>query len=211
MWFRFLGLHDPGCTSKPHHPTYPPRALPHWAISPSTFASHHQQPRWNNEQPHPVRHDRNWGGQGMLGVTIRFDSFWRAEESLVRVLEVVPDSPAELAGLQAEDDYLLGTAEKVGMGRHPSPSTIHRPPSTPAPPSRPAPSTVHRPPSQPAPRPHSPSPSPALALALACPRLPSPSPLARRSSRTRMLCTRRYKSISRRPSNSMSTTQRPTR
>ena len=62
---------------------------------------------------------RNWGGQGMLGVTIRFDSFWRAEESLVRVLEVVPDSPAELAGLQANDDYLLGTAEKVvgGGGR----------------------------------------------------------------------------------------------
>ena len=56
---------------------------------------------------------RGWGGQGMLGVTIRFDSFWRAEEALVRVLEVVPDSPAELAGLEAEKDYLLGTAEKV--------------------------------------------------------------------------------------------------
>lgn len=56
---------------------------------------------------------RNWGGKGSLGVTIRFDSFWRAEESLVRVLEVVPDSPADMAGLQAEDDYLLGTAEKV--------------------------------------------------------------------------------------------------
>jgi predicted metalloprotease with PDZ domain len=56
---------------------------------------------------------RNWGGQGMLGVTIRFDSFWRAEESLVRVLEVLPDSPAELAGLEPEKDYLLGTAERV--------------------------------------------------------------------------------------------------
>jgi S1-C subfamily serine protease len=56
---------------------------------------------------------RGWGGQGMLGVTIRFDSFWRAEEALVRVLEVVPESPAELAGLEAEKDYLLGTAEKV--------------------------------------------------------------------------------------------------
>lgn len=56
---------------------------------------------------------RNWGGQGMLGVTIRFDSFWRAEEALVRVLEVQPDSPGELAGLEAEKDYLLGTAEKV--------------------------------------------------------------------------------------------------
>ena len=56
---------------------------------------------------------RNWGGQGMLGVTIRFDSYWRAEEALVRVLSVEPDSPGELAGLEAEKDYLLGTAEKV--------------------------------------------------------------------------------------------------
>lgn len=56
---------------------------------------------------------RNWGGQGMLGVTIRFDSFWRAEESLVRVLEILPDSPAELAGLNPLTDYMLGTAEKV--------------------------------------------------------------------------------------------------
>jgi len=56
---------------------------------------------------------RNWGGQGMLGVTIRFDSYWRAEESLVRVLEVASDSPAQLAGLQPANDYLLGTAEKV--------------------------------------------------------------------------------------------------
>jgi len=56
---------------------------------------------------------RNWGGQGMLGVTIRFDTYWRAEESLVRVLDVVADSPAHLAGLQPSNDYLLGTAEKV--------------------------------------------------------------------------------------------------
>jgi C-terminal processing protease CtpA/Prc len=56
---------------------------------------------------------RGWGGQGMLGVTIRFDSYWRAEEALVRVLSVAEDSPGELAGLEAEKDYLLGTAEKV--------------------------------------------------------------------------------------------------
>lgn len=56
---------------------------------------------------------RNWGGQGMLGVTIRFDSYWRADEALVRVLEVLPDSPADDAGLEANNDYLLGTAEVV--------------------------------------------------------------------------------------------------
>lgn len=52
-----------------------------------------------------------WEGQGMLGVTIRFDCFEEADEHLVRVLEVVPNSPAELAGLQPKTDYLLGTAE----------------------------------------------------------------------------------------------------
>ena len=56
---------------------------------------------------------RSWGGQGMLGVTIRFDSYFNAEENLVRVLEVARHSPAQLAGLKGGVDYLLGTAEKV--------------------------------------------------------------------------------------------------
>ena len=49
----------------------------------------------------------------MLGVTIRFDSYFNAEENLVRVLEVERHSPAELAGLKGGADFLLGTAEKV--------------------------------------------------------------------------------------------------
>jgi len=56
---------------------------------------------------------RNWGGQGMLGVTIRFDNYFNTEETLVRVLEVARHSPAEIAGLKAGVDYLLGTTEKV--------------------------------------------------------------------------------------------------
>jgi hypothetical protein len=56
---------------------------------------------------------RQWAGEGMLGVTIRFDTFLDAEEHLCRVLEVEADSPAELAGLIPGRDYLLGTAEKV--------------------------------------------------------------------------------------------------
>lgn len=59
---------------------------------------------------------KRWPGQGMLGVTIRFDFYDHAEEHLVRVLEVVPNSPAELAGLQPMTDYLLGTAETVFKG-----------------------------------------------------------------------------------------------
>lgn len=49
----------------------------------------------------------------MLGLTIRFDTFRNAEESIVHILEVEHDSPAEIAGLQPNTDYLLGTAEKV--------------------------------------------------------------------------------------------------
>jgi C-terminal processing protease CtpA/Prc len=61
---------------------------------------------------------KRWPGQGMLGVTIRFDFYDHAEEHLVRVLEVVPNSPAELAGLQPMTDYLLGTAETVFKGEY---------------------------------------------------------------------------------------------
>ena len=56
---------------------------------------------------------KKWPGEGMLGVTIRFDTFCDADEHLCHVLEVEPDSPADLAGLQAGTDYLLGTTEKV--------------------------------------------------------------------------------------------------
>jgi len=56
---------------------------------------------------------KNWGGQGMLGVTIRFDTYFQADRKLVRVIEVVPHSPAHKAGLQPLKDYLLGTAERA--------------------------------------------------------------------------------------------------
>mmetsp|Transcript_7952 Transcript_7952/g.10589 ORF Transcript_7952/g.10589 Transcript_7952/m.10589 type:complete len:439 (+) Transcript_7952:172-1488(+) len=56
---------------------------------------------------------KHWPGQGMLGVTIRFDNYFNADENVVRVLEVQPGSPAQIAGLQSETDYILGTAEKA--------------------------------------------------------------------------------------------------
>ena len=45
---------------------------------------------------------RRWGGQGMLGVTIRFDTYFEADQCLVRVLDVAPGSPAQIAGLKPE-------------------------------------------------------------------------------------------------------------
>lgn len=52
---------------------------------------------------------RGWGGQGLIGVTIRVDSYGGADENLLRILSVIEDSPAANAGLEPEKDYLLGT------------------------------------------------------------------------------------------------------
>lgn len=58
---------------------------------------------------------RRWAGEGLLGLTIRFDTFKGADEHMLHVLEITRDSPADIAGLQPLEDYLLGTAEKVGV------------------------------------------------------------------------------------------------
>jgi len=49
-----------------------------------------------------------WGGQGLLGVSIRFCSFEGANENVWHILEVSPSSPAELAGLRQYSDYIIG-------------------------------------------------------------------------------------------------------
>jgi len=54
----------------------------------------------------------NWGGAGLLGVTIRTDNYSTAEENLLRILSVSPHSPAALAGLTPLSDYLLGTSQE---------------------------------------------------------------------------------------------------
>jgi len=50
----------------------------------------------------------NWGGQGLLGVSIRFCSFEGANENVWHILDVEPDSPASLAGLLSNTDYIIG-------------------------------------------------------------------------------------------------------
>jgi hypothetical protein len=52
---------------------------------------------------------KNWGGQGVLGVSIRFCSFEKANENVWHVLEVQPNSPASLAGLRSNADYIIGS------------------------------------------------------------------------------------------------------
>lgn len=50
-----------------------------------------------------------WGGAGLLGVTIRLDNYGGADERLIRILSVEHNSPAAIAGLVPMTDYLLGT------------------------------------------------------------------------------------------------------
>lgn len=68
----------------------------------------------------------NWGGQGLLGVSIKFCSFEGANENVWHILvssfsfhqsflskisliqEVHPSSPAETAGLRSFSDYIIG-------------------------------------------------------------------------------------------------------
>lgn len=49
-----------------------------------------------------------WGGQGLLGVSVRFCSFEGANENVWHVLDVEKNSPAALAGLIAYDDFIVG-------------------------------------------------------------------------------------------------------
>uniref|UniRef100_A0A3Q0SX17 PDZ GRASP-type domain-containing protein n=1 Tax=Amphilophus citrinellus TaxID=61819 RepID=A0A3Q0SX17_AMPCI len=49
-----------------------------------------------------------WGGQGLLGASVRFCSFEGANENVWHVLDVEPNSPAALAGLNAYIDFIVG-------------------------------------------------------------------------------------------------------
>lgn len=49
-----------------------------------------------------------WGGQGLLGASVRFCSYQGANENVWHVLDVEASSPAALAGLQPHSDYIVG-------------------------------------------------------------------------------------------------------
>ncbi|CAG0888249.1 unnamed protein product [Cyprideis torosa] len=55
-----------------------------------------------------IRPSETWGGQGLLGVSIRFCSFEGANEHVWHVLDVNPGSPADIAGLRPYSDYIIG-------------------------------------------------------------------------------------------------------
>eukprot|EP01091_Cochliopodium_minus_P012182 TRINITY_DN3633_c0_g1_i1.p1 TRINITY_DN3633_c0_g1~~TRINITY_DN3633_c0_g1_i1.p1 ORF type:complete len:528 (-),score=167.82 TRINITY_DN3633_c0_g1_i1:268-1662(-) len=53
----------------------------------------------------------NWGGSGLLGVSIRFCSFYGVYENIYRILKVHKNSPAYEAKLQESNDYIVGTPD----------------------------------------------------------------------------------------------------
>merc|ERR1740129_2324280 len=54
---------------------------------------------------------RQWGGAGLLGAVVRYDTLENENNQGLRCLEVFPNSPAEESGLIPHKDYLLGTTE----------------------------------------------------------------------------------------------------
>lgn len=72
-------------------------------IQMTIFSSKTQNIRVVNIMP-----SSTWGGQGLLGVSIRFCSFEGANEHVWHILEVHPSSPAEEAGLIPFTDYIIG-------------------------------------------------------------------------------------------------------
>merc|ERR1712157_101522 len=55
-----------------------------------------------------------WGGQGLLGVSIRFCTFENAHENVWHILEVENSSPAHFAGLRSFTDYIIG-ADSISL------------------------------------------------------------------------------------------------
>jgi len=58
----------------------------------------------------------NWGGIGILGLMIANDNYATADERVIRVLNVFPESPADAAGLHPFVDYVLGTNSRIFEG-----------------------------------------------------------------------------------------------
>lgn len=52
---------------------------------------------------------RGLGGQGVLGLSIRYCSFKGASENVWHILDVIPGCAVPAAGLQPFSDYVIGT------------------------------------------------------------------------------------------------------
>ena len=56
---------------------------------------------------------RAWGGSGLLGIFIQFGSYAGTHDNVLHVVKVLPRSPAALAGLDEDGDFILGAADAL--------------------------------------------------------------------------------------------------
>jgi len=68
----------------------------------------------------------DWGGAGLLGVTIRFSIARPLEKHTLHVLDVYPSSPASSAGLDGYNDYILGVGDLLFDGESQPPHRNQR-------------------------------------------------------------------------------------
>lgn len=54
-----------------------------------------------------------WNGPGLLGAAVRYEAIAGAADHVQRVLDVLPGSPADDAGLMPNTDYIVGTPAEV--------------------------------------------------------------------------------------------------
>lgn len=57
-----------------------------------------------------------WGGSGLLGVTIRFDVLHSPDKHTLHVLDVFESSPASMAELEGNNDYIIAVGELLYSG-----------------------------------------------------------------------------------------------
>lgn len=67
----------------------------------------------------------SWGGQGLLGVTIRFDVLHSPDKHTLHVLDVYQNSPASEAGLDPYNDYVLAVGDLLFSGLNEFNDIIH--------------------------------------------------------------------------------------
>lgn len=54
-----------------------------------------------------------WNGPGLLGAAVRYEPLANAMDHVLRVVDVLPDSPADEAGLVPQTDFIVGTPAQV--------------------------------------------------------------------------------------------------
>eukprot|EP00756_Hemistasia_phaeocysticola_P039943 Hpha_TRINITY_DN16840_c3_g2::TRINITY_DN16840_c3_g2_i1::g.152433::m.152433 len=74
--------------------------------------------RSEKERKATLRPREGWGGVGLVGVAVQWESAAAAAASVWRVMEVQQGSPAERAGLRPLDDFIVGleSTEKDAVG-----------------------------------------------------------------------------------------------